>query len=254
MILSISKMSHYFGGLRAVSDFNMEIKERELMALIGPNGAGKTTIFNLITGVYKPNEGIIHFKNQNITGLSPERIVEKGIARTFQNIRLFREMSVLDNIRTAMYCRSSSNILTSILRLPNMHREEKQLTEKAMNLLHIFEMAHLAKLPAKNLPYGRQRRLEIARALACEPGLLLLDEPAAGMNPNEIGELMDTIVWLRKTFPISILLIEHQIKVVTHIADRVTVIDFGSIIAKGTPSEIKKDKAVIRAYLGDDDA
>ncbi len=250
-VLSVNHLSISFGGLRAVDDFELDIKEGELYGLIGPNGAGKTTVFNLLTGVYRPNEGIIKLGDRDITGLSPIEINKAGIARTFQNIRLFKDMSVLDNVKTGLHNRFTYPMVAGLLRLPSFFKVEKEMTEEAMRLLKVFDLQNEAEYKASQLPYGKQRKLEIARALATEPKLLLLDEPAAGMNPQETGELMDTISFIRKEFKLSILLIEHDMKLVSGICERLTVLNFGRILTAGETSTVLNDPAVITAYLGE---
>jgi len=252
-LLCVEQLTHWFGGLRAVSDVNLELEAGELVALIGPNGAGKTTVFNLITGVYRPTEGRVRFKDREMVGLPVHEIVGAGIARTFQNIRLFRELSVLDNVRMAHYGSVGCSPLEAILRLPRFRREEARVRREALELLEFFGLADLAGATSKSLPYGRQRRLEIARALAGKPELLLLDEPAAGMNPAEVEQLMELVCWIREQFHLTILLIEHQMRMVMGIAERIKVLDFGQTIAEGTPEQIRSDPRVIRAYLGEDE-
>lgn len=251
-LLCAEHLTHYFGGLRAVQDFSLEMQPGELVAIIGPNGAGKTTVFNLITGVYRPTHGKILFRDQNLVGLPTHETISRGIARTFQNIRLFKELSVLDNVRIAHYTGVEYSPWEALLRLPRFVQEERRIRRQALELLDIFGMADLAQATSKNLPYGQQRRLEITRALATRPALLLLDEPAAGMNPNEMEQLMETILWLRKEFKLTILLIEHQMRVVMGIAERIQVLDFGETIAEGTPQEIRNNPRVIEAYLGEE--
>ena len=251
-LLKVENLSKSFSGLKAVSNVDLEIKEGELVGLIGPNGAGKTTVFNLLTGVYEPTEGTIIFKGQKINGLAPYKISHRGIARTFQNIRLFGDLSVIDNVKIAYHQHVSYNILSGILRLPNYYKGEKEIYQKAYDLLKIFDLHEKENELAKNLPYGQQRRLEIARALATKPSLLLLDEPAAGMNPQETQNLMDLIRWIRKEFNLTILLIEHDMSLVMGICERIYVLDYGMIIAHGTPDEIKSNPRVIEAYLGEE--
>ena len=240
-LLTATDVSMVFGGLKAIVDFNVHIKTGELLGLIGPNGAGKTTAFNLFTGVYQPTTGEILFKDKSIVGLKPNQITERGIARTFQNIRLFGELSVLDNVKIAYHCHMNYGLLESVLRVGRYREEERKLEEEAYRLLEIFHLADVAQEKAKNLPYG---------ALAAQPSLLLLDEPAAGMNPQETLELMDMIRWVKKDFGITILLIEHDMALVMGICERIYVLEYGAIIANGTPEEIRSNPEVIRAYLG----
>lgn len=249
-LLRAEDVSEVFGGLKAVSDFNFYINKGELVGLIGPNGAGKTTAFNLFTGVYQPTTGTITFNGKSIVGLKPYQITQRGIARTFQNIRLFSELSVLDNVKIAYHCHVKYGLLESVLRMGRYFREEREIEEESLRLLSIFKLEDKANEMAKNLPYGAQRRLEIARALAAKPKLLLLDEPAAGMNPQETKELMDMIRWIRKEFGLTVLLIEHDMNLVMGICERIYVLEYGTIIASGRPEEIKEDPEVIRAYLG----
>ena len=249
-LLKAENVSEVFGGLKAVSDFNFYINRGELVGLIGPNGAGKTTAFNLFTGVYMPTTGDITFDGKSIVGLKPYQITKRGIARTFQNIRLFSELSVLDNVKIAYHTNLKYNLVESVFRIGRYFREEEETEEEARKLLKIFHLEDKADEQAKNLPYGAQRRLEIARALATKPKLLLLDEPAAGMNPQETKELMDMIQWIRKEFGLTVLLIEHAMSLVMGICERIYVLEYGMIIAEGTPVEIQKNPEVIRAYLG----
>jgi branched-chain amino acid transport system ATP-binding protein len=251
-LLQAKQVTHFFGGLCAVSDFNLDMKEGELIGLIGPNGAGKTTIFNLITGVYKATQGNITLEGNEIVGKTPFQVTNLGIARTFQNIRLFKDLSVLDNVRIAQYARVKYSPLDALLLLGNYKKEEEQIIDRSMDLLATFKLDHLAGETSKNLPYGSQRRLEIARALATQPKLLLLDEPAAGMNPNEISQLMELICFIRDNFGLTILLIEHQMRLVMGICERLIVLDFGKTIAKGLPVEIQNNPRVLEAYLGEE--
>lgn len=250
-LLKTTNLGISFGGLRAVDDVNIEIKEGELIGLIGPNGAGKTTIFNLLTGVYKPTDGDISINGTSVNKKTTPQIVTLGVARTFQNIRLFKNLSVLDNVKLALNNSMSYSTLSAVLRLPKYWKEERIATDTALDLLDIFDMAEMANITAGNLSYGQQRKLEIARALATSPKLLLLDEPAAGMNPNETKELMNTIRFIRDKFKISILLIEHDMDLVMGICERLYVLNFGKIIASGLPEEIQNNKEVITAYLGE---
>ena len=249
-ILETRHLGIDFGGLTAVSDFNFAVGRTEIAGLIGPNGAGKTTIFNLLTKVYQPTRGTILLDGIDTAGKSTIQVNQMGIARTFQNIRLFRELSVLDNVLIGLHNEMKYSTLSAIFRLPDYWRRERIAKERAMELLSIFDMQALAEHKAGSLPYGAQRRLEIVRALATNPCLLLLDEPAAGMNPSETAELMDNIVRIRDTFGIAILLIEHDMNLVMGICEGICVLNFGKIIAKGTPDEIQSNPAVIEAYLG----
>ena len=250
-MLEVNHLSIQFGGLRAVDGFHVNIEKGELYGLIGPNGAGKTTIFNLLTGVYKPAEGIIKLDGQDITGKNTIDINKAGVARTFQNIRLFKDMPVLDNVKVGLHNHHPYSTLTGILRLPKYFKVEKEMNERAMEILKVFDLDKEADTLAGNLPYGKQRKLEIARALATDPKLLLLDEPAAGMNPNETQELMDTIRFVREHFQMTILLIEHDMKLVGGICERLTVLNFGQVLAQGETSAVLNDPAVITAYLGE---
>lgn len=250
-ILEVKELSIQFGGLRAVDGLNMRVKKGQLYGLIGPNGAGKTTVFNMLTGVYKPTSGGIFLDGVNITGKSPVEINKSGIARTFQNIRLFKAMSVIDNVKVGMQNRTKYTTIEGILRLPRYFKEEKQMNEKAIELLKVFDLDGEKNQLSANLPYGKQRKLEIARALATNPKLLLLDEPAAGMNPNETAELMDTIRFVREKFDMTILLIEHDMKLVAGICEELTVLNFGQELEQGETSAVLNDPKVITAYLGD---
>lgn len=250
-LLEVKNLGISFGGLRAVDNFDIEIKKGQLYGLIGPNGAGKTTIFNLLTGVYQPTDGVIQLDGVNLVGKSPSQICESGIARTFQNIRLFHGMTVLENVEVALHNEVPYSIWEGMLRLPAFRKGEKSFRQKALEILEVFGLREDADLLASNLPYGQQRRLEIARALAAHPKLLLLDEPAAGMNPNETAELMETIRFIRDQFDMTILLIEHDMKLVTGICEYLTVLNFGTVLVKGTPDVVLNDAQVITAYLGE---
>ena len=250
-LLEIKNLGISFGGLRAVDDFSITIEKGQLYGLIGPNGAGKTTIFNLLTGVYKPNMGTIHLDGMNITGKKTMEINRAGVARTFQNIRLFKELTVLDNVKAGLHNQYSYSTIAGILRLPKYFKVEKTMDEKAVELLKVFDLDWEKDTLASNLPYGKQRKLEIARALATNPKLLLLDEPAAGMNPNETKELMDTIRFVRDNFDMTILLIEHDMKLVSGICEKLTVLNFGQVLAQGNTVDVLNDPEVIKAYLGE---
>ena len=250
-MLDVKNLSISFGGLKAVDDFSITIEKGQLYGLIGPNGAGKTTIFNLLTGVYKPDGGRILLDGKDITGHKAIQINQAGIARTFQNIRLFKELSVLDNVKVGLHNHHKYSTLSGILRLPSYYKVEKEMDERAMELLKVFDLDKEFDYQASNLPYGKQRKLEIARALATEPKLLLLDEPAAGMNPNETAELMKTIRFVRDHFDMTVLLIEHDMKLVSGICERLTVLNFGHMLAEGPTSEVLSNPEVIKAYLGE---
>ncbi|MCI6871776.1 MAG: ABC transporter ATP-binding protein [Streptococcus hyointestinalis] len=249
-LLDVKHLTKNFGGLTAVGDVTLELNEGELVGLIGPNGAGKTTLFNLLTGVYEPSEGTITLDGNLLNGKKPYHIAALGLSRTFQNIRLFKEMTVLDNVLVGLANSHKSNIVASLLRLPSYYSSEKELRQKALDLLAIFDLDGEADTLAKNLPYGQQRRLEIVRALATEPKILFLDEPAAGMNPQETAELTQLIRQIKEEFNITIMLIEHDMSLVMEVTERIYVLEYGRVIAHGTPDEIKNDKRVIEAYLG----
>lgn len=249
-VLDVRNLGIDFGGLRAVDNFTLTIGKTEIAGLIGPNGAGKTTVFNLLTNVYRPTRGAILLDGESTAGKEPYEINKMGIARTFQNIRLFNEMSVIDNVKVGLGGSVKENLFDALFHTPRYRKNEKQLNEQAYELLEIFGMQDLAKINAGNLPYGAQRRLEILRALATRPKILLLDEPAAGMNPSETSELMENIRNIRDTFKIAVMLIEHDMNLVMGICEGIAVLNFGQIIAKGTPDDIKNNETVIEAYLG----
>ena len=250
-MLEVKNIGISFGGLKAVDNFSLTLEENELSGLIGPNGAGKTTIFNLLTGVYRPDKGSIRLDGKELTGKSIIEINQAGIARTFQNIRLFSNLSVLDNVKAGLHNHYPYTTLEGILRLPRFRAQEQEMNRRATELLEVFHLEQFADTRAKNLPYGSQRKLEIARALATEPKLLLLDEPAAGMNPNETAELMETIQLVRKRFHMTILLIEHDMKLVSGICERLTVLNFGKLLKQGDTQEVLHDPEVVKAYLGE---
>ena len=250
-LLEVKNLSISFGGLKAVDDFNITIEKGQLYGLIGPNGAGKTTVFNLLTGVYKPDGGIILLDGKNIAGKKNIEINRAGVARTFQNIRLFKDLSVLDNVKVGLHNHHSYSTLAGIFRLPKYRKVEREMDERALELLKVFDLEKEFAVKASNLPYGKQRKLEIARALATEPKLLLLDEPAAGMNPNETKELMDTIQFVRDNFDMTILLIEHDMKLVSGICEKLTVLNFGHVLTEGPTSQVLNNPEVVKAYLGE---
>ena len=255
-LLEVKELTKNFGGLAAVSNVDFAIEENELVGLIGPNGAGKTTFFNLLTGVYVPTEGTIELEIDNkkvlLNGKAPYKITDLGLARTFQNIRLFKELTVIDNVLIAMHSTMGESTFHSLLRTPTYYRKEAEMREKALELLAIFELEKKYDVLAKNLPYGEQRRLEIVRALATDPKILFLDEPAAGMNPQETAELTALIRKIQKDFKITVVLIEHDMSLVMNVCERIYGLEYGRLLAKGTPEEIQKNPAVIKAYLGGD--
>ncbi|HIU69404.1 MAG: ABC transporter ATP-binding protein [Clostridiales bacterium] len=250
-VLEVKNVSISFGGLKAVDDFSITVEQGCLYGLIGPNGAGKTTVFNILTGVYKPDQGAVLLDGKDITGKRTAEINKAGIARTFQNIRLFSQLSVLDNVKAGLHNNYKYDIFSGIFKLPSYFKKEAAMNQKAMELLKVFDLDGEADVLARNLPYGKQRKLEIARALATDPKLLLLDEPAAGMNPNETAELMDTIQFVREQFDMTILLIEHDMKLVSGICEELTVLNFGQVLAAGKTADVLNNPEVITAYLGE---
>ena len=250
-LLEVKNLTKHFGGLTAVGDVTLELNEGELVGLIGPNGAGKTTLFNLLTGVYEPSEGTVTLDGHLLNGKQPYKIASLGLGRTFQNIRLFKDLTVLDNVLIAFSNHHKQHVFASFLRLPAFYKNEKELKAKALELLKIFDLDGDAETLAKNLAYGQQRRLEIVRALATEPKILFLDEPAAGMNPQETKNLMETIRLVRDRFNIAILLIEHDMKLVMGICEKISVLNYGMLLAEGTPEEIRTNPDVVKAYLGE---
>ena len=249
-LLEVKNLSISFGGLKAVDNFNLTLEKGALYGLIGPNGAGKTTVFNLLTGVYKPTTGTFFLDGKELKGKKPAEINKEGIARTFQNIRLFKNLSVLDNVKVGLHNQMKYSTIAGVFRLPAFFKTEKMMNEKALELLKVFELDESADTLASNLPYGKQRKLEIARAIATNPKLLLLDEPAAGMNPNETKELMDTIKFVRDHFDLTVLVIEHDMSLVSGICEEITVLNFGTELAKGKTDEVLKNPEVVKAYLG----
>jgi branched-chain amino acid transport system ATP-binding protein len=249
-LLEVNQMTHFFGGLRAVHDYNLAIEAGELRGLIGPNGAGKTTIFNLITGIYRPTEGSVLLDGENLVGYQPNQIAAKGLGRTFQNLRLWRHMTVLEHVKLARYSKITYGLMGAFLGTPKRNREEKEIEAKAYGLLELVGIPHLADDVVTNLPYGAQRRVEMARALATEPKILFLDEPTAGMNPEELIDMMNIVRRVHTELKLAIFLIEHRMKVVMEICERIQTLVFGEVIAEGTPEEIRNNPKVIDAYLG----
>ena len=250
-MLEVTELGISFGGLRAVDELSMSIEKGALVGLIGPNGAGKTTVFNMLTGVYRPTDGGIRLDGQNLIGKKPHEICKMGVARTFQNIRLFQELTVLDNVKIGLHNQMPYTLAESVFHLGSYHKKERAMDLRALEILSVFDLQGMADFKAANLPYGKQRKLEIARALATEPKLLLLDEPAAGMNPNETAELMDTIRLVRDKFDVTILLIEHDMKLVSGICEYLYVLNFGRELAQGAPAEVLRNPEVVTAYLGE---
>ncbi|GAB4476301.1 MAG: ABC transporter ATP-binding protein [Anaerolineales bacterium] len=249
-LLEVKNMTHFFGGLRAVYNYNLTIERGEIRGLIGPNGAGKTTIFNLITGIYRPTEGSITLDGENIVGLQPYQIAAKGIGRTFQNLQLWRHMSVIDHVKLAQYSKIRYGLVGAFFSTPLRHRQEKEIEERALELLELVGIRHLADQVVTNLPYGAQRRVEMARALATDPKILFLDEPTVGMNPEELKEMMEIIRHVHQELGLAIFLIEHRMKVVMDLCQRIQTLVFGEVVAEGTPDEIRNNPIVIEAYLG----
>ncbi|WP_315118566.1 ABC transporter ATP-binding protein [uncultured Clostridium sp.] len=253
-VLTIDNLSKSFGGIKAVTNINMMIDKGDIVGLIGPNGAGKTTFFNLLTGMYTPTSGKISFEDLHLNNLKPYKITDYGIARTFQNIRLFKNMTVIENVTLGFHKNIKYGLLASFFKLPSFYKEEKRIYNEALELLKKFDLDHKKDELAKNLPYGEQRRLEIVRALASKPSLLLLDEPAAGMNPNETRELMELIRWIKDNYELTIILIEHDMSLVMNICNKLSVLDYGTLIAEGDPKSVINNPRVIEAYLGRNEA